>query len=92
LNLFSNGSACTRYSAAEVLSNEFLRGRRFAIVNVWRSAPGAGTIQRAPLAVCDPASVNDEADRVHYEMHYPDRVVGLYKFTRSLKAPGFNPP
>lgn len=25
---------------AEVLSDEFLRGRRFAIVNVWRSVPG----------------------------------------------------
>ena len=27
---------------ADVLSNEFLRGRRFAIVNVWRSVPGTG--------------------------------------------------
>ena len=61
---------------------DFLRGRRFAIVNVWRSAPGAGTIQREPLAVCDPSSVEDD-DRVHYEMIYPDRVGGNYALTHT---------
>ena len=93
---------------------DWLQGRRFAIINVWRGVPGrlplvhvnlydadnyarafipptlrrltlvlgSGDIMRAPLAVCDPTSV-DPRHRIDYEMLYPDRVGHNYALTHS---------
>ncbi|MDH3377409.1 MAG: methyltransferase [Gammaproteobacteria bacterium] len=50
---------------------EALLGQRFAIVNVWRSI--RGTVQNAPLALCDASSVAPE-DLVPVERQAKDRI------------------
>ena len=52
-----------------------LRGKRFAIVNVWR--PIQGPLESAPLALADAESVADE-DFVATDLVYPDRVGEIY--------------
>jgi hypothetical protein len=52
------------------------RTRRFAIVNLWRSV--AGTVLRAPLCLCDGASV-DAQDLVVTERRARNRIGELYR-------------
>ena len=51
---------------------EALLARRFAIVNVWRSANGL-PVETAPLALCDARTV-DPGDLIVVERHSKDRV------------------
>ncbi|GHP01387.1 hypothetical protein PPROV_000014300 [Pycnococcus provasolii] len=50
---------------------------RYAFVNVWRSIDDQHEVEECPLALCDPASVNND-DFVPYRMVYDDRVGGNY--------------
>ena len=50
--------------------------RRFAIVNVWRSI--AGTVRRAPLALCDARSVAPE-DLIASERRAKDRIGEIHQ-------------
>ncbi len=51
-------------------------GRRFAIVNVWRSI--AGTVTDTPLAFADARSVRPE-DFIAVDLKYPDRTGEVYR-------------
>lgn len=55
-------------------------GRRFAIVNVWRSI--AGPVLDTPLAVCDARSVSP-GDLVASDVHYPGRSGEISLVTHS---------
>lgn len=46
--------------------------KRYGSVNVWRSING--TVQTAPLVVCDARSIDDDKDWLTMERHYGDRV------------------
>lgn len=50
--------------------------RRFAIVNLWRSA--AGTVKRAPLALCDARTI-DPNDLIATERRAKDRIGETYR-------------
>jgi hypothetical protein len=52
---------------------EYISGRRFAFINVWRSIDMENPVLQSPLAVCDATSVRDE-DRFPYELHFPNHV------------------
>jgi hypothetical protein len=52
-------------------AQEYL-GKRFAIVNVWRSI--AGTVQQSPLAVCDASTVQVEEELVSVVRRSSNRV------------------
>lgn len=53
-----------------------LAGRRFAIVNVWRSI--AGAVQTAPLGVIDAGTVR-RSDLIPTDLVYPDRIGEIYE-------------
>ena len=46
--------------------------KRYGSINVWRSING--TVQTAPLVVCDARSIDDDKDWIASERHYGDRV------------------
>jgi glutathione S-transferase len=52
---------------------EFISGRRFAFINVWRSIDTDNPVLQSPLAVCDSTSAKQE-DRLLHELHFPNRV------------------
>lgn len=56
------------------------QGRRFAIVNVWRSI--AGTVTDTPLAFADARSVAAE-DFVAVDLKYPDRTGEVYRIAHN---------
>ena len=56
---------------------EQLKGRRFAIVNLWRSIDPAHPVVDMPLACCDCRTVQ-AGDYVALEFRYPDRVFETY--------------
>ena len=46
--------------------------KRYGSINVWRSING--TVQTAPLVVCDARSIDDDKDWIAAERHYGERV------------------
>ena len=46
--------------------------KRYGSINVWRSING--TVQTAPLVVCDARSIDDDTDWITMERHYGNRV------------------
>jgi glutathione S-transferase len=52
---------------------EFISGRHFAFIYVWRSIDTDNPVLQSPLAVCDATSAKDE-DRLLHELHFPNRV------------------
>jgi hypothetical protein len=65
---------------AQVLGDDAVRARRFAIVNVWR--PISEPLLDAPLALCDARSV-EERDLVTADVHYATRTGEIYLVTYS---------
>lgn len=62
---------------------ESLKGRRFAIVNLWRSIVEPPVVDM-PLALCDCATVSAE-DYVAAEFRYSDRTFQTYGGAHSEK-------
>jgi len=59
-----------------------LANGRFAFINVWRSICDEHPVMQKPLAVCDERSVAS-ADRMLYELRFPDRTGENYSLVHS---------
>ena len=68
------------------LADAVARGRRFAIINVWRNIVD-DPVETHPLALCNAATVVPE-DLVVFELHYPDRIGENY-FSKAASAHEF---
>lgn len=58
--------------APEIVARTFDQGKRFALINVWRSID-ASPVMSDPLALCDGQNVEPD-DLVVFEIHYQDRI------------------
>lgn len=56
----------------EIVSRTLDEGKRFALINVWRSI-GLSPVMSDPLALCDGQNVEPN-DLVVFEIHYHDRI------------------